>query len=174
MTYGELRYWYCTTCRAFALTPGIRALCPVSLARLSGHTRGNGRVRAYYIAVSRAYLRAPALVGGYTYIRQFSVLCSLICNSAIDAHCAWSVIKGRQTPQSHHNHTPRLRQPCHENPQPLETHPKSRESSDRVGGDRRSWRSEGDPPGEQTSESATHLVSKPRGLCCERQNEDAK
>ena len=38
----------------------------------------------------------------------------------------------------------------------------SRESSDRVGGDRRSWRSEGDPPGEQTSESATHLVSKPR------------
>ena len=33
-----------------------------------------------------------------------------------------------------------------------------------MGGDRRSWRSEGDPPGEQTSESATHLVSKPRGL----------
>ena len=26
-----------------------------------------------------------------------------------------------------------------------------------MGGDRRSWRSEGDPPGEQTSESATHL-----------------
>ena len=33
---------------------------------------------------------------------------------------------------------------------------KSRESSDRVGGDRRSRRSEGDPPGEQTSESPTH------------------
>ena len=51
---------------AFRADTGHKALCPVSLARLSGHTRGNGRVRAYYIAVSRAYLWAPALVGGHT------------------------------------------------------------------------------------------------------------
>ena len=41
-------------------------------------------------------------------------------------HVVQLVSKGRLTSHDHHTlpHHPGLRQPCHENPQPLETHPK--------------------------------------------------